>query len=116
MVLGRPGSGCSTLLKTLANQRQEYHSVQGEVWYDSLTPEQIEKHYRGDVQYCPDDVHFLALTTAQTLRRRRARHLRRLAYTLYTGGLGIFAAFICFEVSPPLSLLRAAVDSRLSLF
>ncbi|KAI8989100.1 pleiotropic drug resistance ABC transporter [Trametes punicea] len=69
LVLGRPGSGCSTLLKVLANQRQEYHSVQGEVWYDSLTPEQIEKHYRGDVQYCPeDDVHFPTLTVDQTLR------------------------------------------------
>ncbi|KAI0356868.1 pleiotropic drug resistance ABC transporter [Trametes cingulata] len=69
LVLGRPGSGCSTLLKTLANQRHEYHSVQGEVWYDSLTPDQIEKHYRGDVQYCPeDDVHFPTLTVDQTLR------------------------------------------------
>ncbi|KAI0332261.1 pleiotropic drug resistance ABC transporter [Cubamyces sp. BRFM 1775] len=69
LVLGRPGSGCSTLLKVLANQRHEYHAVEGEVWYDSLTPEQIEKHYRGDVQYCPeDDVHFPTLTVDQTLR------------------------------------------------
>ncbi|KAH9927901.1 P-loop containing nucleoside triphosphate hydrolase protein [Epithele typhae] len=50
LVLGRPGSGCSTLLKTLANQRQEYHSVTGDVWYDSLTPEEIEHHYRGDTR------------------------------------------------------------------
>ncbi|KAI0649902.1 pleiotropic drug resistance ABC transporter [Trametes meyenii] len=69
LVLGRPGSGCSTLLKTLANQRQEYHAVEGDVWYDSLAPEQIERHYRGDVQYCPeDDVHFPTLTVDQTLR------------------------------------------------
>ena len=69
VVLGRPGSGCSTLLKVLANQRQEYHRVEGDVWYDSLTPDQIEKHYRGDVQYCPeDDVHFPTLTVDQTLR------------------------------------------------
>ena len=68
MVLGRPGSGCSTLLKVLANQRGEYHKVDGEVWYDSLTPEKIEQHYRGDVQYCPeDDVHFPTLTVDQTL-------------------------------------------------
>ena len=68
-VLGRPGSGCSTLLKVLANQRQDFYAVQGEVWYDSLTPDQIEKHYRGDVQYCPeDDVHFPTLTVDQTLR------------------------------------------------
>lgn len=55
MVLGRPGSGCSTLLKTIANQRGEYHSVEGEVYYDSLSPEEVAKHYRGDVTYCPED-------------------------------------------------------------
>ena len=55
VVLGRPGSGCSTFLKTLANQRGEYHSVEGEVHYDSLSPEDIAKHYRGDVTYCPED-------------------------------------------------------------
>ncbi|PIL29236.1 ATP-binding cassette transporter [Ganoderma sinense ZZ0214-1] len=69
LVLGRPGSGCSTLLKTLANERGEYHSVHGDVWYDALTSEDIEKRYRGDVQYCPeDDVHFPTLTVDQTLR------------------------------------------------
>ncbi|KAK7033390.1 pleiotropic drug resistance ABC transporter [Favolaschia claudopus] len=69
LVLGRPGSGCSTLLKTLANQTDEYHSVSGYVHYDSLSPEQIRAHYRGDVQYCPeDDVHFPTLTVEQTLQ------------------------------------------------
>lgn len=68
VVLGRPGAGCSTLLKVLANQRSDYHSVDGAVHYDSLSPEDIEKHFRGDVQYCPeDDVHFPTLTVEQTL-------------------------------------------------
>ncbi|KDR66421.1 hypothetical protein GALMADRAFT_80772 [Galerina marginata CBS 339.88] len=68
LVLGRPGSGCSTLLKTLANQREEFHSIKGQVYYDSLTPQQVSKHYRGDVQYCPeDDVHFPTLTVNQTI-------------------------------------------------
>ncbi|KZT65216.1 hypothetical protein DAEQUDRAFT_716908 [Daedalea quercina L-15889] len=68
LVLGRPGAGCSTLLKTLANQRKEFHKVLGEVWYDDFTPEEIEKHYRGDLQYSPeDDVHFATLTVRQTL-------------------------------------------------
>ncbi|KAF7428110.1 hypothetical protein PC9H_007329 [Pleurotus ostreatus] len=68
LVLGRPGSGCSTLLKSLANQRGEFHHVYGDVHYDSLSPAQVAKHYRGDVQYCPeDDVHFPTLTVAQTL-------------------------------------------------
>lgn len=66
VVLGRPGSGCSTFLKTIANHREEYHSVTGEVHYDSLSPEDVTKHFRGDVQYCPeDDVHFPTLTVNQ---------------------------------------------------
>ena len=68
VVLGSPGSGCSTLLKTLANQRGEYYSVTGDVAYSSFTPRDIAKHYRGDVTYCPeDDVHFPTLTVEQTL-------------------------------------------------
>lgn len=68
VVLGRPGAGCSTLLKVLANHRSDYHSIDGTVHYDSLTPEEIEKHFRGDVQYCPeDDIHFPTLTVEQTL-------------------------------------------------
>ena len=36
--------------------------------YHSFSPEQIDKHYRGDVQYCPeDDVHFPTLTVGETL-------------------------------------------------
>ena len=69
VVLGQPGSGCSTFLKILANQRGEYHDVQGSVHYDALSPQDIAKHYRGDVQYCPeDDVHFPTLSVNQTIR------------------------------------------------
>jgi hypothetical protein len=41
-------------LKTLANQRAEYHAVEGQVHYDSFSPEKIESHHRGDVQYSPE--------------------------------------------------------------
>ncbi|KIK80835.1 hypothetical protein PAXRUDRAFT_157584 [Paxillus rubicundulus Ve08.2h10] len=68
LVLGRPGSGCSTFLKTIANQRGDYHAVHGDVHYHSLTPKDIAERYRGDVIYCPeDDVHFPTLTVEQTL-------------------------------------------------
>ena len=80
VVLGNPGSGCSTLLKTLTNQRAEYHLVEGDVYYDSFTPEYIAKHYRGDVVYSPeDDIHFPTLTVDETLRfaaKMRAPHNR----------------------------------------
>ncbi|KAG6819856.1 hypothetical protein H0H93_007942, partial [Arthromyces matolae] len=88
LVLGRPGSGCTTFLKTMANMRDEYHGVNGEVYYDSLTSSDIKNQYRGDVQYCPeDDVHFPTLTVEQTLNfsaKTRAPHqragMRRNAY------------------------------------
>jgi ATP-binding cassette subfamily G (WHITE) protein 2 (SNQ2) len=68
LVLGSPGSGCSTLLKILANHRSEYRSISGSVYYDSLSPDEVAKHYRGDVVYCPeDDVHFPTLTVEETL-------------------------------------------------
>jgi len=68
VVLGRPGSGCSTFLKTLANCHGEFHAVKGEVHYDSFSPAEISRHYRGDVLYCPeDDILFSTLTVEQTL-------------------------------------------------
>jgi len=55
-------------LKTLSNQTKEYHAVSGDIHYDSLSPEELDKHFRGDVQYCPeDDVHFPTLTVQQTI-------------------------------------------------
>ena len=64
----------------LANQRDTYHDVQGEVHYDSLTPEDVAAHYRGDIQYSPeDDIHFPTLTVEETIRfaaKTRTPHAR----------------------------------------
>jgi ATP-binding cassette subfamily G (WHITE) protein 2 (SNQ2) len=68
VVLGRPGAGCTTLLKTLANHRSEYHAVHGSVPYDSLSSTQMATSHRGDLLFVPeDDVHFPTLTVRQTL-------------------------------------------------
>jgi ATP-binding cassette, subfamily G (WHITE), member 2, SNQ2 len=68
VVLGSPGSGCTTLLKTLSNQTSGYHNISGDIHFSSLSPQDLAKHYRGDVQYCPeDDIHFATLTVAETL-------------------------------------------------
>ena len=41
--------------------------MSGTRWYDILTPDKLAAHYRGNVQYCPeDDVHFLSLSVEQT--------------------------------------------------
>lgn len=69
VVLGRPGAGCSTFLRALANQHAEFHSVQGDIHYDSLSPQEVHRHYRGDIHYCSEeDYHFPTLTVDQTLR------------------------------------------------
>jgi len=70
LVLGKPGSGCTSFLKVLANQRETFHAVQGQVSYDGISPEYMVKHYRGDLGYSPeDDIHFPTLTVRETLVR-----------------------------------------------
>ncbi|KAI7822125.1 ABC-2 type transporter-domain-containing protein [Kickxella alabastrina] len=69
LVLGRPGSGCSTLLRVLGNRRHTYRRIDGKVSYGGLEPEEVEKHYRGEVAYNQeDDVHFPTLTVRKTLQ------------------------------------------------
>ncbi|BGO92884.1 hypothetical protein NBRC10512_008005 [Rhodotorula toruloides] len=68
LVLGRPGSGCTTFLKTIANSRLGYLSVEGDVSYGGIPASEMAKRYRGEVVYNQeDDVHAATLTVAQTL-------------------------------------------------
>lgn len=67
LVLGRPGAGCSTFLKALANNREHYVSVDGEVVYGGIPADKQKTMYRGEVNYNPeDDVHFPELNVWQT--------------------------------------------------
>ena len=68
-VLGRPGSGCTTFLKAIANKRGEYAEVNGDVSYGGISAEEQNAHYRGEVNYNPeDDQHFPTLNVWQTLK------------------------------------------------
>jgi ATP-binding cassette subfamily G (WHITE) protein 2 (SNQ2) len=68
LVLGKPGSGCSTFLKAISNKRDEYANVTGDVHYGGISAEEQSKHYRGEVNYNEeDDQHFPSLTVEQTL-------------------------------------------------
>lgn len=51
LVLGVPGSGCSSFLKTMANKRREYASVTGDVRYAGITSEEMALHYGGETVY-----------------------------------------------------------------
>nr|POF17883.1 brefeldin a resistance protein [Quercus suber] len=69
LVLGRPGSGCSTFLKVLGNQRFGYESIDGEVTYGGTDSKTMLKKYRGEVVYNPeDDLHYATLSVKATLK------------------------------------------------
>ncbi|KAF2474648.1 ABC transporter-like protein [Lindgomyces ingoldianus] len=68
LVLGRPGSGCSTFLKAIANNREAYAEVGGCVSYGGIPADKQRKQFSGEVNYNPeDDVHFANLNVWQTL-------------------------------------------------
>lgn len=69
VVLGRPGSGCSTLLKSISSNTHGFQfSDDTALSYSGLTPKDIKKHFRGEVVYNPEaDVHLPHLTVWQTL-------------------------------------------------
>lgn len=68
LVLGRPGSGCSTFLKVIGNQRFGYEAIEGDVTYGGTDAETMQKKYRGEIIYNPeDDLHYPTLSVANTL-------------------------------------------------
>lgn len=81
VVLGRPGSGCSTLLKTLMG---ELHGLdlkeQSNIHYNGITQKQMMKQFKGEIVYNQEvDKHFPHLTVGETLEfaaRVRTPHQR----------------------------------------
>ncbi|CAR28267.1 ZYRO0D17710p [Zygosaccharomyces rouxii] len=69
VVLGRPGSGCTTLLKTISSNTHGFHlSKESNVSYSGVSPKDIKKHFRGEVVYNAEaDIHLPHLTVWQTL-------------------------------------------------
>ncbi|KAF7723960.1 hypothetical protein EC973_001476 [Apophysomyces ossiformis] len=68
LVLGRPGAGCTTLLRVLSNMRASYTKIEGDVKYGGIDAHEFAKHFRGEVCYNEEeDLHYPTLTTKQTL-------------------------------------------------
>ncbi|KAG1471509.1 hypothetical protein G6F56_002082 [Rhizopus delemar] len=68
LVLGRPGAGCTSFLKIIANMRDSYTHIGGDVNYGGIDPDTFAKKYRGQVCYNEEeDQHYPTLTTKQTL-------------------------------------------------
>ncbi|KAM0324525.1 hypothetical protein ACHAQA_007910 [Verticillium albo-atrum] len=68
-VLGPPGSGCSTFLKTIAGDTHGFHVADDAVMnYRGIRPEQMKTAYRGEAIYTAEvDHHFAHLTVGDTL-------------------------------------------------
>ncbi|KAF5591683.1 ABC-2 type transporter [Fusarium pseudocircinatum] len=69
LVLGPPGSGCSTLLKVLAGRTEGLQvSAESVINYRGMDPADMHTRFRGDIMYNAEvDVHLPALTVGDTL-------------------------------------------------
>ncbi|EFX03933.1 ABC multidrug transporter [Grosmannia clavigera kw1407] len=67
LVLGRPGSGCTSLLRVLSNHRESFDSVEGHTWYGSMDHNEARKYRQQIMMNTEDDVHFPTLTVDETI-------------------------------------------------
>ena len=108
LVLGRPGAGCTTFLKSLASYRDGFRSIDGTVLYSGLDHKVIDGPLRGDVVYAPeDDIHFPTLTVGNTLTFATAARTPNAGHRIEYGGNNSRASYI--------SLLRETIATILGL-
>lgn len=67
LVLGRPGSGCTTLLKMLSNRREGYHSISGDVRFGNMTSKEAGKYNGQIVMNTEEELFYPRLTVGQTM-------------------------------------------------
>ncbi|ETS87461.1 hypothetical protein PFICI_01289 [Pestalotiopsis fici W106-1] len=67
LVLGRPGSGCTTLLNILSNRRAGYTEILGDVHFGSMTSAEAQKYRANIVMNTEEEIFFPSLTVKQTM-------------------------------------------------
>ncbi|KAL1964841.1 hypothetical protein VTN77DRAFT_6343 [Rasamsonia byssochlamydoides] len=69
VVLGRPGSGCSTFLRTLAGETHGFWLDEGtDIQYQGISWDEMHSRFRGEVIYQAEtEIHFPQLTAGETL-------------------------------------------------
>ncbi|TLD04992.1 uncharacterized protein PgNI_09248 [Pyricularia grisea] len=101
-VLGPPGSGCTTFLKTVAGETHGFHvDPEATINYQGIHPKQMRTSFRGEAIYTAEvDHHFAHLTVGDTLyfaarcripknipsgisRREYAEHLRDVTMAMF---------------------------------
>ncbi|CAG1990613.1 unnamed protein product, partial [Fusarium graminearum] len=92
LVVGRPGSGCTSLLKVISNHRSEFNEVQGLLQYGNVGHDTAKEFRHHIVMNTEDDVHFPTLKVAETMSfanstkvpKTRPQHLTTKAYVHQT--------------------------------
>ncbi|KAH8709999.1 ABC multidrug transporter-like protein [Phaeosphaeriaceae sp. PMI808] len=73
IVLGRPGSGCSTLLKALTGELHGLDIDESTIAYNGIPQHKMIKEFKGEMVYNQEvDKHFPHLTVGQTLEHAAA--------------------------------------------
>ncbi len=67
LVLGRPGSGCTTLLKLLSNRREGYASISGDIKFGNMDPEEAVQYKGQIVMNTEEELFYPRLTVGQTM-------------------------------------------------
>ena len=67
LVCGRPGSGCTSLLKVISNYMNEFEAVTGSIRYGDATPKQAQQFRNQIVMNTEEDVHFPTLKVKETI-------------------------------------------------
>ncbi|KAL1892603.1 ATP-binding cassette transporter snq2 [Sporothrix stenoceras] len=68
LVLGRPGSGCTTLLKMLSNRRDGgFHSISGDVHFGNMTAQEADNYHGQIVMNTEEELFYPRLTVGQTM-------------------------------------------------
>ncbi|KAI8935400.1 hypothetical protein NX059_007981 [Plenodomus lindquistii] len=81
VVLGPPGSGCSTFLKTITGETHGFFvDAASRINYQGVDPKLMNRNYRGEAIYTAEvDVHFPQMTVGETLyfaaQARRPREI-----------------------------------------
>lgn len=67
LVLGRPDSGCTTLLSMISNRRNGYGEIEGDIRFGSLTPKEAEQQKALIMMNTEEEIFFPTLTVGQTM-------------------------------------------------
>jgi ATP-binding cassette subfamily G (WHITE) protein 2 (SNQ2) len=67
LVLGRPGAGCTTLLRMLSNKRAGYGDIQGDVRFGSMTSKEALQYRSQIIMNTEEEIFFPTLTVGQTI-------------------------------------------------